>query len=117
MRIPTHRKPTHPGEMLYEEFLLPMEISPDDLAIAIRMPSPIINDIIHQNRNITPNIALRLAKFFGMSEDFWLNLQLRWDLYHAKKSEEVELQLIKPFQFQKLPNIHPETRLAVSSMA
>jgi len=106
MRIPTHRKPTHPGEMLLEEFLLPMEISQNDLAMAIRVPYPIINDMINQKRDITPSIALRLAKFFDVSEDFWINLQLRWDLYHTKKSEEIDLQLIKPFQFQKLPDIH-----------
>jgi addiction module HigA family antidote len=107
MRIPTCREPTHPGEMLLEEFLNPMEMSQDNLAIAIRVPYPIINDIINKKRDITPNIALRLAKFFGVSEDFWINLQLRWDLYHAKQSEKVELQLIKPFQFQKLPSVHP----------
>ena len=101
MRIPTHREPTHPGEMLLEEFLIPMEISPDELAIAIRLPSEVINDILHQKTALTPSIALRLAKFFWVSEDFWMNLQLRWDLYQTNKAEQVELQLIKPFSFQK----------------
>ncbi len=87
MRIPTHREPTHPGEMLLEEFLIPMEISPDELAIAIRMPSEVINDILHQKTALTPSIALRLAKFFWVSEDFWMNLQLRWDLYQTNKAE------------------------------
>jgi addiction module HigA family antidote len=101
MRIPTHREPTHPGEMLLQEFLIPMEITPDELAIAIRMPSDVINEIIHQKTALTPSIALRLAKCFQMSEDFWMNLQLRWDLYQTKKSEQIELQFIKPFSFQK----------------
>jgi addiction module HigA family antidote len=108
MHIPKQREPTHPGEMLLEEFLIPMEMSQSYLAIAIRMPYPIINDLINKKREITPSIALRLAKFLGMSEDFWINLQLRWDLYNAKRSEEVELQLIKQFRFQKLPTVHPE---------
>ena len=108
MRIPTYREPTHPGEMLLEEFLIPMEMSQDELAFAIRVPSPIINDIINKKRDITPSIALRLAKFLGMSEDFWINLQLRWNLYNVfKKSEEIELQLIQPFRFQKLPTNPP----------
>ncbi|RKZ50481.1 MAG: addiction module antidote protein, HigA family [Candidatus Parabeggiatoa sp. nov. 3] len=111
MRIPTHREPTHPGEMLLEEFLNPMEISQNDLALAIRVPYSIINEIINKKREITPSIALRLAKFLGVSEDFWMNLQLRWDLYHVKKSEEIELQLIKAFPFQKSHGFHPETCL------
>ena len=102
MRIPTHREPTHPGEMLLEEFLLPMEITQPELAAAIHVPYHIINQIINKNQVITPNIALRLAKFFGLSEDFWLNLQLRWDLYQAKKSEQVELETIKPFISKEL---------------
>ena len=98
MRIPTHREPTHPGEMLIEEFLLPMEITQQELATAIHISYQSINDIINKKRQITPSIALRLAKFLGMSEDFWLNLQLRWDLYQAKKLEQVELEAIKPFK-------------------
>jgi len=101
MRIPTHRKPTHPGEMLLEEFLIPLEISQNDLANAIRVPYPMINKIINQEKELTPSIALKLAKFLGVSEDFWINLQLRWDLYHAKKSAEIDLQSIKPFQFPR----------------
>jgi addiction module HigA family antidote len=101
VRIPTHREPTHPGELLLEEFLIPMEISPDELAIAIRMPSEVINDILTQKTALTPSIALRLARFLGMSEDFWMSLQLRRDLYQTQKSEQVELQLIKPFSLQK----------------
>ena len=103
MRIPTYREPTHPGEMLLEEFLLPMEISQDELAFAIRVPSPIINDIINKKRDITPSIALRLVKFLGMSEDFWINLQLRWNLYNVKKSEEIERN--GGFRFA-LPTLH-----------
>lgn len=102
IRIPTNRPPTHPGEMLLEEFLKPMDLTQRDLADAIHVPYQRINEIINQKRGITPSTALRLAKFFDMSEDFWLNLQQRWDLYRAKQSEEVELEAIKPLK-EKLP--------------
>jgi antitoxin HigA-1 len=95
--IPTHRPPTHPGEMLLEEFLNPMELSQRDLAQAITVPYQRINEIVNGRRGITPSTALRLAQFFGMSPDFWMNLQQRWDLYHARQDESESLQDIKPF--------------------
>ena len=97
IRIPTHRTPTHPGEMLLEEFLKPMGITQRDLANAINVPYQRINEIINGRRGITPSTALRLAKVFGVSADFWMNVQLRWDLYFAKKSELEALNDIKPF--------------------
>ena len=96
IRIPKHRHPTHPGEMLLEEFLLPMGITQRELAEAIHVPYQRINEIINGRRGITPNTALRLAKFFGMSADFWMNLQLRWELYLAQQTEEKELKTIRP---------------------
>ena len=97
IRVPTHRPPTHPGEMLLEEFLQPMGITQRDLAHAIHVPFQRINEIINGRRGITPSTALRLAKFFGMSPDFWMNLQLRWDLYYAQKAKQDELKNIRPF--------------------
>lgn len=97
VRIPTHREPTHPGEMLIEEFLIPMGISQKNLADSIHVPYQRINEIINKKRGITPSTALRLAKFFGLSEDFWMNIQLRCDLYKTKKSEEKDLRSITPF--------------------
>jgi len=103
MRIPTHREPTHPGEMLKEEFLVPMEITQRELADAIHVPYQRVNELINQKRGVTPSTALRLAKFFGMSADYWLNLQVRWDLYKAREAEKSELQAIKDFHhLQKL---------------
>lgn len=96
IRIPTHRTPTHPGEMLLEEFLKPMGITQRDLAIAINVPYQRINEIINGRRGITPSTALRLAKVFGVSSDFWMNIQLRWDLYFANQSESDALNDIKP---------------------
>ena len=101
IRVPTHREPTHPGEMLLEEFLKPMEITQKDLANAIHVPYQRINEIINKKRGITPSTALRLAKFFGTSEDFWLNLQLRWNQYNAKRKESKILKLIKPIDSKK----------------
>ena len=83
VRIPTHREPTHPGEMLGEEFLIPMGITQKELADSIHVPYQRINEIINKKRGITPSTALRLAKYFGVSEDFWMNLQLRCDLYQS----------------------------------
>ena len=94
--IPTHRTPTHPGEMLLEEFLRPMGLTQRELSIAIRVPYQRVNEIINGRRRITPSTALRLAKFFGVSPDFWMNIQLRWDLYFEKQSEADNLKTIKP---------------------
>lgn len=95
-RIPTHRVPTHPGEMLLEEFLLPLNLSQRDLASAIHVPYQRVNEIVNRRRGISPSTALRLARFFSTSADFWLNLQQSWDLYHAQLSENNDLQSIHP---------------------
>jgi addiction module HigA family antidote len=84
VRIPTHRPPTHPGEILLEEFLNPMLLTQRELADAIHVPYQRINDIVNGCRSVTPSTALRLAKFFNMSADFWMSLQLRWEKYHAQ---------------------------------
>jgi len=101
IRIPTHRTPTHPGEMLLEEFLYPMGLTQRDLADSIHVPYQRINEIINGRRGITPSTALRLSKFFGVSPDFWMNLQLRWDLYFAQQSEADNLKTIKPVVLQQ----------------
>jgi len=72
--------PIHPGEILMEEFLKPMNISQYRLAKDINVPARRINEIVHGKRSITPDTALRLSKFFGLSERFWVNLQARYDL-------------------------------------
>ncbi len=81
---------------MLEEFLKPLGMTQRDLANAIHVPYQRINEIINKKRGITPSTALRLARFFGTSEDFWLNLQLRWNLYNAKKKESKILKSIKP---------------------
>ena len=72
--------PIHPGEILLEEFLKPMELSQYRLAKDIRVPARRINEIVHGKRGISPDTALRLSRYFGLSERFWLNLQTRYDL-------------------------------------
>jgi addiction module HigA family antidote len=96
IRVPTNRPPTHPGEMLLEEFLIPMGITQRELADSIHVPYQRINEIINKRRGITPSTALRLSKYFRMSADFWMNLQLRWDLYYAQQDEGDELKKIHP---------------------
>ncbi len=97
IRIPTNRTPTHPGEMLLEEFLNPMGLTQRELADGIRVPYQRVNEIVHGRRGIIPSTALRLAKFFDMSADFWMNVQLRWDLYFARESENNVLEIIRPY--------------------
>ena len=72
--------PIHPGEVLMEEFLEPLRISQNRVAVAIGVPPRRINEIIHGKRRITADTALRLARYFGTTDRFWLNLQTRYDL-------------------------------------
>lgn len=95
MRIPTDRQPTHPGEMLREEFLIPMNLTQKELADSIQVPYQRINEIVSGKRGVTPSTALRFAKYFGMSADFWLNLQIKFDLYLAQKKEKQVLGKIR----------------------
>ncbi len=96
IHIPTNRLPTHPGKMLLEEFLNPMGMTQRKLAGAIHVPYQRVNEIINGKRGVTPATALRLARFFGMSAGFWMNLQLRWDLYQAQQEEAEVLATIEP---------------------
>lgn len=84
--------PIHPGEILLEEFLQPMKISQYRLAKDIRVPARRINEIVLGKRSISPNTALRLSRYFGMSERFWLNLQTRYDLEMEKDRLEGQLE-------------------------
>ena len=95
VRIPKHAPPTHPGEMLLEEFLVPMGLTQRELADGIRVPYQRVNELVNGRRGITPATALRLAKFFATSPDVWMNLQLRWDLYWAGEAEAAELERIE----------------------
>ncbi|MBL8428383.1 MAG: HigA family addiction module antidote protein [Dechloromonas sp.] len=80
-------RPIHPGEILREEFLVPFEMSANALAMELHVPAPRINDVVRERRSVTPDTALRLARYFGTTPQFWLNLQSSFDLRKA----EVEL--------------------------
>ncbi len=95
VRVPTHRRPTHPGEMLLEEFLEPMDLTQRELADSIHVPYQRVNELVNQRRGVTPSTALRLAKFFGTTAGYWMNLQLRWDLFHTQLEEKEELKQIR----------------------
>ena len=96
VRVPTNREPTHPGEILREEYLKPMGITQRELADGIRVPYQRVNELINGKRGITPSTALRLAKYFGTTAGYWMNLQLRWDLYRAQLREASQLEKIEP---------------------
>ena len=99
LRIPSHGPPTHPGEMLLEEFLKPLGMSQVQLAERIGVSYPRINELVKGKRVMTPDTALRLEKLFGMEAQVWLNLQLAWDLYHAIHSASAaEIARIQPLQ-------------------
>ena len=81
------RPPTHPGEMLLEEFLKPLGMSQADAARKMRISSHRLNELIRRKRDVTVETALRLADLLGTSPEFWLNLQTTWDLWHAYRAE------------------------------
>ena len=95
--MPKKLPPIHPGEILLEEFLEPMEISQYHLAKSIRVPPRRINEIVHGKRSITADTALRLSRFFGTSERFWLNLQTRYDLELEKDRLGDQLEAIHAY--------------------
>ena len=90
--------PIHPGEILMEEFLEPLQISQNRLAVAIGVPPRRINEIVHGKRRITAGTALRLARYFGTTDRFWLNLQTRFDLEVEKDHLGNTLDRIEPLQ-------------------
>ena len=85
-------QPIHPGEILFKEFLGPLGISQYRIAKDISVPARRINEIVHGNRSITADTALRLARYFGTSDRFWLNLQIRYDLETEKDRLKDRLQ-------------------------
>ena len=98
--LPRRRPPTHPGQMLLEEFLKPMGISQSALATRLEISFPRVNEIIRAKRGVTPDTALRLSRVVGMSPDFWLGLQQDWDLWHAMRNK-------KAAAIARLQPIHP----------
>jgi addiction module HigA family antidote len=97
-RLPTRRPPVHPGEMLLEEFLKPLEISQSECAARLGVSLTRLNKIIHAKCGVTANTALRLERLLGMSAGFWMELQLDWNLWHAMRSRNAEkIARIQPY--------------------
>ncbi len=90
--------PIHPGEVLLEEFLEPLGVTQHHLAVSIGVPPRRINEIVHGKRRITADTALRLARYFGTTDRFWLNLQTRYDLELEKDNLGGALEQIQPLQ-------------------
>jgi antitoxin HigA-1 len=98
LRLPKDRAPTSPGEMLLKEFLEPLEITQVELAKRIRVPYVRVNELVNGKRRVTPSTAVRLAKAFGTSPEFWLNGQMALDLYRTfnDRKEILEVDKIEP---------------------
>ena len=96
VRLPTHRPPTHAGEILLEEFLRPLGITQVEFAEVIGVPIQRVNEIVKQKRGVTPDTALRFEAALGVSAQFWLNAQTAWDLWRQLHSPEaVQIKKIK----------------------
>lgn len=96
-RLPKHLPPTHPGEMLLEEFLKPLGITQTAFAARMGISYPRLNEVIKGKRSVTTDTALRLARVTGLSADFWLGLQQDWDLWHTLNSEDLsEIEKLVP---------------------
>jgi len=88
----TKLKPVHPGEILREEFMRPLGLSMNRLALDLRVPTTRIAEIVHERRGITPGTALRLGRLFGTTPEFWLNLQTRYDLEMARDRDQARIE-------------------------
>ena len=86
--------PLHPGEMLREEFMVPLGLSANALALALRVPATRISEIVHERRGITADTALRLGRYFRMTPEFWMNLQSHYDLESARDAVEAEIRKV-----------------------
>lgn len=101
-RLPKNRPPTHPGEMLLEEFIKPFKLTQTEVARCLGISYSHLNDIIRGRSRITPDTALRLSYVIGMSADFWLGLQQDWDLWNAINSPETKrIFKLKPIHWSK----------------
>ena len=85
-------RPIHPGEILREEFLIPLGMSAHALAMALHVPAPRINDIVRERRSLSPDTVLRLSRYFGTTPEFWMNLQSAFDLRTARLARMADIE-------------------------
>jgi addiction module HigA family antidote len=95
-------KPIHPGEILREEFMVPFGLNPNKLALALRVAAPTVYEIVNEERGISPEMALRLGRFFSVTAEFWVNLQSHYDLSMSRQKAEEKI----------VRDIHPLARTA-----
>jgi len=95
------RPPTHPGEILKEDFLSPLGITQTELAKALKTSFRTINEILNEKRSVSPDMALRLSRYFGTSPDVWIGLQADYDLYWAMVKSKKTIDEIKPLHEEK----------------
>ena len=100
MNAKNRMRPIHPGEVLREEFLVPLGMSAHALALELKVPAPRINEIVRERRAVTPDTALRLARYFGTTPQFWLNLQTSYDLRIAER--EVGSKIAKEIRSRRV---------------
>src|SRR5450432_2383844 len=96
LRTGTPQWKVHPGEVLREEFLKPLGMSAYELAKRLLVPAPRVNDIVLERRGISADTAVRLSRFFGTTEHFWLNLQAAYEISRVKSEHAAEIELIQP---------------------
>ena len=105
-RLPKYRVPVHPGEMLVEEYMLPYDITQQEMANYLKISRKHLIDIIHTRKPISLEIAQRLAKLFATSIDFWIQGQVAFDLWHAKKNPSRTLKTIKPLKLKLVSHLN-----------
>ncbi len=94
--VPRATRPTHPGEILREDFLPEFHLTPSTLASSIGVSRQTTNELLRERRSLTPSMALRLGRLFGNSPEFWMNAQREVDLWEARQELQKELQKIRP---------------------
>ena len=104
IRLPKNRPPIHPGEILAEEYMLPYDITQQEMATHLKISRKHLIDIIHASKPISLEIAQRLAKLFQTSIDFWLRGQMAYDIWHAVRHPSRKLRAIKPLKVSQILN-------------
>jgi addiction module HigA family antidote len=96
-----NRKPTHPGEIIKEDFMIPLKLTQTELARALKTSFRTINEILNEKRSISPEMALRLSRYLGTTPDVWLGLQADYDLFKARLKSKKTIEEIKPLRGRK----------------
>jgi addiction module HigA family antidote len=100
MRLPSHRRSTHPGAILREDYLVGLGWSGEDLALQLRVPGCVVDELLAERAPVTPELALRLAKLFSQSPAFWIKMQLAYDYWDAFRAADADLERIVPVEVQ-----------------